>query len=312
MEIQDVLADEVIQLGGRILAPEFIEAARRQLAAVGVLATAQILEARHVADRRVQPDIEIFAGRAGNLEAEVGRVARDVPVAQAGVEPLVHLVGGLGLQVSGAGPDLEKGFARPQLEEVVLGVLAHRCGAGHGGHGIDQVGRAVGGAAGLAGIAVLILGVALRAFALDEAVRQEHLLDRIVELLDGARLDQALVLEFVVDVAGQLAIFVRVRGVIVVEGDMKTLEVALVLGVHALDQLFRRDAFLLGAQHDRRAVGIVGADVIALVAAHLLEAHPDVGLDVFHQVPKMDRPIGIGQGTGDEQGARGLGHGVGA
>ena len=73
------------------------------------------------------------------------------------------------------------------------------------------------------------------------------------------------------------------------------------LAVHTLDQRFRRDALLLGAQHDRRAVGVVGADVIALgVGLHLLEAHPDVGLDVFHQMAEMDAAVGIGQRGGDE------------
>jgi hypothetical protein len=61
-----------------------------------------------------------------------------------------------------------------------------------------------------------------------------------------------------------------------------------------------RDAFLLGAQHDRCAVGVVGADVPAFVAAHLLEAHPDVGLDVLDQVAEVDRAVGIGQGAGNE------------
>jgi hypothetical protein len=78
--------------------------------------------------------------------------------------------------------------------------------------------------------------------------------------------------------------------------------------MHAFDQRLRRDAFLLGAQHDRRAVRVVGADVPALVAAHLLEAHPDVGLDVFDQVAEVDGAVGVGQGGGDEDFA---GHGNG-
>src|SRR5690606_33277049 len=51
---------------------------------------------------------------------------------------------------------------------------------------------------------------------------------------------------------------------------------------------------------DRRAMGVVRADVDALIAAQLLETYPDVGLDVFKHVPQMDRTVGIGQGTGDE------------
>jgi hypothetical protein len=76
------------------------------------------------------------------------------------------------------------------------------------------------------------------------------------------------------------------------------------LAMHAVDQLFRRDAFLLGAQHDRRAVRVVGADVPAFVAGHLLEAHPDVGLDVFDQMAEVDGAVGVGQGGGDEDFAR--------
>ncbi len=86
-------------------------------------------------------------------------------------------------------------------EEVVLGALAHRRGARQRRVRIDQVGRRVDGAAVLAGIAVLILRMADRAFALDVAIRQEHLLHRVVELLDRLAVDQARRLELAVDVA---------------------------------------------------------------------------------------------------------------
>ena len=36
----------------------------------------EVLEAGHVADRRVEPDVEVLARRVRDLEAEVGRVAR--------------------------------------------------------------------------------------------------------------------------------------------------------------------------------------------------------------------------------------------
>jgi hypothetical protein len=60
-----------------------------------------------------------------------------------------------------------------------------------------------------------------------------------------------------------------------------------------------------GADHDRGAVRVVGADVGALVAAELLKPHEDVGLDVFDEVPEVDVPIGIGQRRGDENTAPG-------
>src|SRR3546814_20181206 len=60
---------------------------------VRAVAFAQRLEAAQVADRRVQPDVQELARVAGDLEAEVGRVARDVPGAQAAfaVQPLLQL-----------------------------------------------------------------------------------------------------------------------------------------------------------------------------------------------------------------------------
>jgi len=103
----------------------------------------------------------------------------------------------------------------------VFGVAQFRFGAGDGGKRLDQVGRRVGGTAHLAVVAVLVLGMALRAFALDEAVGQEQLLDRVVVLLDGPHLDQAGVAQPGVNGVGALAVFRRVGAVIVVETDQE-------------------------------------------------------------------------------------------
>ncbi len=67
------------------------------------------------------------------------------------------------------------------------------------------------------------------------------------------------------------------------------------------DELLGRLARLFRRQHDRRAVRVVGADEMHLVALHALEAHPDVGLDVLHDVADVERPVGVGQGRGDEE-----------
>ena len=67
------------------------------------------------------------------------------------------------------------------------------------------------------------------------------------------------------------------------------------------DELLRRLAGLFRREHDRRAVRVVGADEMHLVALHALEAHPDVGLDVLHDVADVERPVGVGQGGGDEE-----------
>ena len=90
------------------------------------------------------------------------------------------------------------------------------------------------------------------------------------------------------------------RAAVVVELDVEVGEVALVRRLHLGDQLLLAAAFLAGADHDRRAVRVVGADVDAAVAAQLLEPDPDVGLDVLDQVADVDVPVGVGQGGGDE------------
>ena len=105
VEGDDVLADEVdllqIRVGhvGGIVLPPLVQ---------------QVLERGQVAHRRIQPDIKILAWCIRDLDAEVGRIARDVPVAQAiagaavGVgahaEPFLDLVGHLGLQLAVLGP----------------------------------------------------------------------------------------------------------------------------------------------------------------------------------------------------------------
>ena len=62
-------------------------------------------------------------------------------------------------------------------------------------------------------------------------------------------------------------------------------------------------AGLLGEQHGAGAVGVIGADVEALVATQLLEAHPDVGLDVLQQVPQVNWAVDVRQGAGDQDAA---------
>ena len=97
--------------------------------------------------------------------------------------------------------------------------------------------------------------------------------------------------------------------VVIIEADLEGGEVALVLGFHLLNLLLRRDAFLFRLEHDGGAVGVIGAYVQALLAAQLLKAYPDVGLDVLQKVAQMDRAIGVGQGAGDQYLAGCFAHG---
>ncbi|MNH12007.1 hypothetical protein D3C79_715380 [compost metagenome] len=88
VEVGDVLADEVIELGVGVCLPVAVEV---DVAAL----VAQVLERRHIADGGIQPDVEVLARGARDLEAEVGGVAGDVPLLQTRFEPLLHLVGHL-------------------------------------------------------------------------------------------------------------------------------------------------------------------------------------------------------------------------
>ena len=94
--------------------------------------------------------------------------------------------------------------------------------------------------------------------------------------------------------------FRAVGAAVVVELDVEAGEIGHVGLPHPGDQFLLADALLPGADHDGRAVGVVGADVDAPPPAELLEADPDVGLQVLDQVSDVDVAVGIGQGAGDE------------
>ena len=81
----------------------------------------------------------------------------------------------------------------------------------------------------------------------------------------------------------------------------KRWQVALVALGHLGDQLLGRRALGLGLEHDRRAVRVVGADEVDLVPLQPLEAHPDVGLHVLHDVADVERAVGVRKRGGDEE-----------
>ena len=188
---------------------EILEADRRS-GCCGLYSGAIVAERRQIADRRIDPDIEILARLIGNLEAEIRRIARDVPAAQAIGKPFLQLVDDFALQAAFAlaifQPRLQHRLEVGELDEEVRRFLLDRLGARDDRVGIDQVGRVVGLAADLARIAVLVLAVAVRAFALDEAIRQEHFLDRIVQLLHRPRFGVAGGDQRVPDAIGEIAI----------------------------------------------------------------------------------------------------------
>jgi len=299
VEVDDVLADEVDLLGVRRLQEAFeVDAALRAVA----------LEARQITDRRVEPHVEVLARRVRDRDAEVGRVAGDVPVREVlialALEPLARLVRNLRLQTPRRiDPALEELHAarigepeEEMLRRAQLGPCTRERRVG-----LDQLGRRVDRPADLTGVSVLVLRVTLRALALDVAVGQEHALDRVEELLDRARVDEPCRLEPAIDVLRQLDVLRRVGGVPVIEAQVESLQVPRPIGGDPGDELLRRDAFALGLEHDRRTVRVVRADEVHLVALHALEAHPDVRLDVLHDVADVERAVGVRQCGRDEQ-----------
>jgi len=99
MEVDDVLADEMNLLGLRI---------GEKALEVNALFLAIVLEAGEITDGGIQPDVEILSRRVGDGNAEVGRVARDVPVTEDlvafALQPFLRLVRDLRLQAVVAGP----------------------------------------------------------------------------------------------------------------------------------------------------------------------------------------------------------------
>ncbi len=185
----------------------------------------------------------------------------------------------------------------------MLRIAPHGRRPAHGRYRIAQVGRRVGGAAVLAGVAVLVGRPAVRTKSLHVPIGQEHFRRVVVCLANDPPVDEAGAAQRQIHAITDRTVLGRVRRAEIVEADQHVLEIALVFGVHALDQVLGGHSFGLRLEHDRRAVGVVGADVVAFVAAELLEAHPDVGLHGLEQVAQMDGAVGVRQRAGDEDSA---------
>ena len=241
----------------------------------------------------------------GDLEAEVGGGPGNVPVAERITEKVARQVVGDPRidRAAGAGPGRQEVVQRFERHEEMLGRPHLGPGARERAHGIDEIGRRVGGAALFARIAVLVGGLALRAGALHEPVGEEHAGLRVVELLHVARDDQPPGSQPAPDLAAEAAVRVAVGGAVVVERDMEAGEVGEVGLAHRRDQFPLRRALGPRPDHDRGAVRVVGAEIDAALPAEFLKPDEDIGLDVLDQVPEVDVTVGVGQGRRDEDAA---------
>ena len=93
----------------------------------------------------------------------------------------------------------------------------------------------------------------------------------------------------------------RVGAVPVVKVNVKTVQVRFATSGDVGHKLLWGDAGLLGGNHDGCAVRVVCAHEIDFVALHALETHPDVGLDVLHDVADVKVAVGVGQGGGNKK-----------
>ena len=237
VKVRDVLADEVVNLAiGR--PPPIVELLAR--------AIAPLLRRCHVADRRVEPHVPIVAGAIGNLEAEIRRGPRDVPIAQRLAQKMaLQIVGDLRLQVlARLRPLFQKSVQLLELDEQVRRLANFRRRAAERAARIDQLGRAVVMAALAAVVARLIGRLALRTRAANESIGQKRARLRIVKLLDVALLDQPGLADRPPEFVAQRAVLRAVRAAVVVELDVEAGKVAFVGGLHLGDQLFLAAAFL--------------------------------------------------------------------
>ena len=152
----------------------------------------------------------------------------------------------------------------------------------------------------LAVVAVLARRLALRAGPLDEAVGQEGAGLGVVELRHLFLFDQPGLAQGGPNLDADFPRFRAVGAAVVVELDLEAGEIGDVGLPHPGDQLLLAEALLPGADHDGRAVGVVGAEVDAPPPAELLEPHPDVRLKVLDQVADVDVAVGVGQCAGDQ------------
>jgi hypothetical protein len=160
----------------------------------------------------------------------------------------------------------------------------------------DQIGGPIGRPADLAGVAVLVFRLAFGAYPADEPVGQGHVAFWAPGQVDGSFGNRAGVFKASENQFAEVFIFRRVRGIIVIETYKKTCEILQVFPSHSVNKLLRRYAFLSCANHYRCAMGVIGTEIQAVIAAELLEPDPDVGLAIFDYMTYMYRGVCVRQG----------------
>jgi hypothetical protein len=79
MEVNDIFADKVVELGVTTGQPIAVK--------IRASALAVIIPAGDITDRRIEPNVEILSRMSGDFKAKIGGVAADIPVLQSRINP---------------------------------------------------------------------------------------------------------------------------------------------------------------------------------------------------------------------------------
>jgi hypothetical protein len=141
---------------------------------------------RHVADRRVEPDVPVITRAVGDLEAEIRGRPGDVPISQRFVEEVsLEVIGDLPLEVAARlSPLVEKVVQLFQPDEQVPLRAQFRRGARQGADRVDQVRGSIRGPALVAVIAILVSSFAFGTSSFHEPIGQECPRLGVVQLRD--------------------------------------------------------------------------------------------------------------------------------
>ena len=210
VEVADVLADEMVQLGGGAGLPVRVEI-QAALRAPAPRSCRCSRSARRTRRRNTCP------AHPGSRSRNRAHRARCPSPCRPVSNHSSSLARTAGCRPWPRQPVAQVLLEVAQLEEQVLRIAQHRLRAGDGGDGVLQVGRRIGGAAVLAAVAVLVRRAAARAGAAHEAVGQEHAGLLVVGLAHAAARDGAALLQRLVQLAGIAPVLLAVRGVEVIE-----------------------------------------------------------------------------------------------
>ncbi len=128
----------------------------------------------------------------------------------------------------------------------------------------------------------------------DKTIRQKRALLNIEQLFDVFFFYQSRVSNGLPDFTAQLTVLVTVRAAVVVVFDLETLKVTLMISVGFGDDFFFAPAFFSGTNHDCSAVCVISPHEYAIMSTQFLKPDPDVSLNVFDQVAKVNRTVRVG------------------